>query len=269
MILNSTTVNDTPMQPGLAGISPSISLLQLHGVSVDFGRQPVLKGIDLTLRQGDRMAVVGPNGAGKTTLLRVVLGLLPPSRGERTVGTPPPTIGYVPQRLHFDPQFPLTVEEFVAINQPGPKTWYGGVPRRSRAAIADALQQTGALDLARQRLGACSGGELQRVLIAAALLQKPQLLVLDEPSANIDRCGVENLSELLRNLHSDLGLTLLFVSHNFHLVANLADHVACLNGELCGLGSPQEMLDEHYLSGSNQHTFAPVLGGIPALERSR
>lgn len=241
-------------------------MLQLRDVSVNFGRQPALEGIDLTLERGDRLAVVGPNGAGKTTLLRVVLGLLPPSRGERILGTPPPSIGYVPQRLHFDPQFPLTVEEFLSINIPGSRAWFGGVARRHRTAIEEALEQTGTLDLARQRLGACSGGELQRVLIAAALLQKPQLLVLDEPSANVDRHGVDILSELLQNLHSDLRLTLLFVSHDFHFVADLADRVACLNRELCGLGSPREMLDGHYLAAGYRGTFTPGPAVAPEAE---
>ncbi|MBL6764349.1 MAG: metal ABC transporter ATP-binding protein [Verrucomicrobiae bacterium] len=239
-------------------------LLQLRDLSVTFGRSRALQDVSLTLRQGERLAVVGPNGAGKTTLLRVVLGLLPPTSGERKLSTPPPTIGYVPQRLHFDPEFPLTVEEFLAINQPGSRAWFGGVPRRHRAAIQEALEQTGALDLARQRLGTCSGGELQRILIAGALLQKPQLLVLDEPSANIDRRGIDTLSELLQNLHSDFGLTLLFVSHDFHFVANLADRVACLNGEICGIGSPEEMLDEHYLPGAYRDPCTPVRAGFHA-----
>jgi len=243
-------------------------MLQLRDVSVNFGRQPALEGIDLTLEKGERLAVVGPNGAGKTTLLRVILGLLTPSGGERILGSPPPSIGYVPQRLHFDPRFPLTVEEFLSINQPGSRAWFGGVPRRQRAAIADALEQTGTLDLARQRLGACSGGELQRVLIAAALLQKPQLLVLDEPSANIDRHGVNTLCALLHELHSELGLTLLFVSHDLHFVADLADRVACLNRELCELGSPQEMLEEHYFS-AGYHGPCVSRAGFSATKHTR
>jgi zinc transport system ATP-binding protein len=231
--------------------------LQLRDVAVHYGAHAALQGVDLTLWRGDRVALVGPNGAGKTTLLRVALGLIAPTHGERILSAPQPTIGYVPQHLHFDPRFPLTVEEFLAINQPGSLAWFGGVPRRHRVAFDEALLQTGTLGLARQRLGACSGGELQRVLIAAALLQKPQLLVLDEPSANIDRRGVDTLCTLLQNLHATLGLTLLFVSHDLHFVAALSDRVACLNGELCGLGSPQEMLDEHFLAEVYGDAFAP------------
>lgn len=234
-------------------------LVRLENLTLRFGSQEALSQINLTIRQGDRLGVIGPNGAGKSTLLRVLLGLLPPSEGTVTMASPAPRVGYVPQRLGFDSHFPLTVEEFLVINHPGSSLWFGGVPRRRRSAIATVLEQVGAASLRRQLLGTLSGGEMQRVLVAAGLLQQPQLLILDEPSAGIDHQGSEDLLALLLDLHQRSNLALVFVSHDLHLVSGLADKVACLNGSLCALGAPEEILREHILGEDKGKAFHPLL----------
>lgn len=246
--------------------SPRI-LAELVGVGVRYGSQWVLRNIDLTLQASDRLALIGPNGAGKTTLLKALLGMVPLAEGKIQFAHPRPGIGYVPQRLHFDPNFPISVEEFLAVSAPGPARWFGGVPRSKSRAIGYALERVDAVGLTRKKLGALSGGELQRVLIAAALLQDPQLLILDEPASNIDRRGAEALQTLLSDLHREFGLTLVFVSHDLHWVGRLADRVACLNTTLCGIGSPEEILSDHYLEKTYGDSFMPKLGGF-AKDRS-
>lgn len=254
-------VTATPAcSPADAHQSSRAVLAEAAGVGVRYGSQWVLRGIDITLHAGDRLALIGPNGAGKTTLLKTLLGIVSPTEGHVRFSHPPPRIGYVPQRLHFDPSFPISVEEFMAVSSPGPSRWFGGVPRARQETIRKALGQTSAAALARKKLGTLSGGELQRVLIAAALLQEPQILMLDEPASNIDRRGAESLHNLLLDLHLAGGLTLVFVSHDLHWVGHLADHVACLNGTLCGVGSPAEVLSDHYLAQTYGDSFVPKLG---------
>lgn len=229
------------------GIPAQPPLLCVEGAGVRYGAHHALHGIDLTISAGDRLAVIGPNGAGKTTLLRLLLGLESPSEGSIVWSEPRPRIGYVPQRLGFDQHFPLTVEEFLAVNHPSAGIWLGGVPRRVRKDISEVLDQTGAGEIEHQLLGTLSGGQLQRALIAAALLQRPQILILDEPSASIDNRGADDLMELLFRLHARGNLSLIFVSHDLHFVAEVANRVACLNGSLCGLGTPADILNDHVL----------------------
>jgi zinc transport system ATP-binding protein len=228
-------------------------------LGVRYGSHWALRGVDLDIWPGDLLAFIGPNGAGKSTLLKALLGLVPPSEGrivkdERPV---PIRIGYVPQKLSFDASFPLTVEEFLAVSHPGPRAWFGGVPKNQRPAIMEALDRLQAAALARQLLGTLSGGQFQRVLLAAALLQKPELLLLDEPSASIDRRGSEELQLLLHELHATLGLTIIFVSHDLHFVSHLATRVGCLNQNFCGLGPPHEVLSEHFLTEAYGTALAP------------
>lgn len=222
-------------------------LLQIQQLGVSYGDHWALRGVNLDIWRGELLAFIGPNGAGKSTLLKALLGLVPLAEGSITREQPDPRIGYVPQKLALDAGFPLTVEEFLAINHPGSRTWLGGVPRRQRPAIHEALENLGAASLAHQLIGTLSGGQFQRVLLAAALLQKPELLLLDEPSASIDRRGSEELLLLLHDLQAKLGLTIIFVSHDLHFVSHLATRVGCLNQSFCGLGPPHEVLSEHFL----------------------
>lgn len=233
-------------------------IVHLEGAGVRFGSQYALNGITLDIFRGERLAIIGPNGAGKTTLLRLLLGLESHCEGQVKWSGPMPRIGYVPQKLAFDPHFPLTVGEFLAVSHPDTRFWMGGIPRALRESLRSALERTNCASLEKQLLGTLSGGELQRVLIAAALLQQPELLILDEPSANIDHTGADQLRALLADLHEAQQLTMVFVSHDLHFVFQLANRVACLNGSLCGVGPPGEILDSHLLGQVFGRPFTPL-----------
>jgi ABC-type Mn2+/Zn2+ transport system ATPase subunit len=223
-------------------------LLQISGLGVRFGDQWALRGVNLDVWRGESLAFIGPNGAGKSTLLRALLGLVPMAEGRIIRSHAAGLAGYVPQQLHSLAGLPLTVEEYMAISHPGGRAWFGGVPRRQRASVYLALERLKVASLGRQVIGTLSGGQLQRVMLAAAMLSEPELLLLDEPSSSIDRRGTQQTLELLQELTACLRLTLVFVSHDLFFVRQLATRVGCLNQNFCGLGPPEEMLSEEYLS---------------------
>lgn len=207
-------------------------LVTLENISVSFARQPVLSSISLKLMPGRILTLLGPNGAGKSTLVRVVLGLLSPTSGsvEHSAGL---RIGYVPQKLHIDPTLPLTVERFMRLT------------RGTRAAdVLPALKRVQAGHLLKSPLQKLSGGETQRVLLARALLNQPQLLVLDEPTQGVDVNGQVALYDLIDQLRHELNCGVLMVSHDLHLVMAKTDEVLCLNHHICCSGTP-EAVSQH------------------------
>lgn len=229
-------------------------LLRVSELGVRFNTHWAVRSLSFEIRKGSVTAFVGPNGAGKSTLLKTLAGLLPATEGSVEWPEGKPRIAYVPQKLSFDLSFPMTAGEFLAANLPGKMFWVGGLPRRAKATLFETLESLGAAGLVNQKLGTLSGGQLQRVLIAAALLQNPTLLLLDEPAASIDRAGASGLEELLEGLHRGKGLTIIFVSHDLHFVDRLADTVLCLNQTLCALGPPSEVLTEGHLSRAYGHS---------------
>jgi zinc transport system ATP-binding protein len=202
-------------------------LLQATDVSVLFKRGMVLNGVDLSVRRGEIVTIIGPNGAGKTTLLRVVLGLLAPTGGEVRVH-PGTRIGYMPQRMTVDSFFPLTVRKFLSL-----------VGRGVRSRIPKVLGEVGALRTIDSPMQGLSGGEMQRVLLARALLRNPDLLVLDEPAQGVDVQGQVELFQLITRLRDELGCAVLMVSHDLHLVMSSTDRVVCLNSHVCCTGTPE------------------------------
>ncbi|KAA6050995.1 MULTISPECIES: zinc ABC transporter ATP-binding protein ZnuC [Pantoea] len=208
------------------------SLVTLDDISVTFAQRHVLAGISLTLQPGKILTLLGPNGAGKSTLVRTVLGLLTPDRGsvQRAPGL---RIGYVPQKLHIDPTLPVTVERFMRLT--------GG---SRRADILPALKRVQAGHLLQAPLQKLSGGETQRVLLARALLNQPQLLVLDEPTQGVDVNGQVALYDLIDQLRRELNCGVLMVSHDLHLVMAKTDEVLCLNHHICCSGTP-EAVSQH------------------------
>jgi zinc transport system ATP-binding protein len=207
-------------------MSPTTApLVELQGVSLAFGRRAALSDVSLAVASGEIVTIIGPNGAGKTTLLRVVLGLQRPDAG-RVTRRPGLSVGYLPQRLTIDETLPLTVKRFLAL-APG-----------ARKALPAALAEVGAghtLELPVQTL---SGGELQRVLLARALLREPQLLVLDEPAQGVDIAGQAELFSLIRRIRDERNCGVLLVSHDLHLVMAATDRVVCLNHHVCCSGHP-------------------------------
>lgn len=207
-------------------------LLRLEDVRWAHEGRQVLDGVDLTLRRGEILTVIGPNGAGKTCLIRIALGLLAPSAGKRSI-TPGLRIGYLPQKLRLNPHLPLTVADFLALPA-------GGERRRFRQdEILHALAEVGAEHLLAQPAQSLSGGEQQRVLLARALLRRPELLVLDEPVQGVDLNGQAELYALIRELRDRYGCGVLMVSHDLHVVMAATDQVLCLNGHVCCTGHPE------------------------------
>ena len=216
------------------------ALIQLEDVGVAFSGQPVLQQVQLALRAGEIVTLIGPNGAGKTTLVRTVLGLLKPDSG--TVRRKPRLrIGYMPQKLHVDATLPLSVLRFLRL-----------VPGVDRAAALAALAEVGAEQVIDSPLQSISGGELQRVLLARALLREPELLVLDEPVQGVDVAGQAELYRLITQLRDRHGCGVLMVSHDLHLVMSATDQVVCLNRHVCCSGHPEQV--------SNDPAFVELFG---------
>ena len=202
-------------------------LIRIENASLGFDGQPVLEGINLQLEQGEIVTLVGPNGAGKSSLVRLLLGLVQPDSGS-VWRAPKLRIGYMPQKLAVHPTLPLTVKRFLQL-----------VPGVKAADIKSALQETGALKVYHSPLQRISGGELQRVLLARALLRKPQLLVLDEPVQGVDVNGQLELYNLIGRLRDRYNCAVLMVSHDLHLVMAKTDEVLCLNHHICCSGTPE------------------------------
>ena len=208
-------------------------LLTLSQVSWDHEGRRVLDGVDLQLHRGEILTVIGPNGAGKTCLIRIALGLLAPTRGTRTLAARL-RVGYLPQKLRLNPTLPLTVSDFLALPAAG-----DGRRRQDSADILAALAEVGAEHLLALPAQSLSGGEQQRVLLARALLRRPDLLVLDEPVQGVDLAGQAELYALIRTLRDRYGCGVLMVSHDLHVVMAATDQVLCLNGHVCCTGHPE------------------------------
>ena len=204
-------------------------LIRLQQVSVGFRQESVLENVQLTVNAGEIVTLIGPNGAGKTTLVRAVLGLLKPDSGS-VWRKPRLRIGYMPQKLTVDPTLPLSVLRFLRL-----------VPGVDRAAALTALAEVGAEQVIDSPLQNISGGELQRVLLARALLREPELLVLDEPVQGVDVAGQAELYRLITELRDRHGCGVLMVSHDLHLVMSTTDQVVCLNRHVCCSGHPEQV----------------------------
>jgi zinc transport system ATP-binding protein len=211
-------------------------LISAQGIGVVRTGRHLLKNVDLTLEAGKIVTVIGPNGAGKTTLVRSVLGLIKIDAGtiERA---PNLRIGYMPQKLYLDASLPLNVERFLLL---------GG---KARANLAEIEQLTGIEKLSKTPMQLLSGGEMQRVLLARALLREPQLLVLDEPVQGVDVNGQSALYGLINDIRKARNCGVLLVSHDLHLVMATTDTVICLNQHVCCQGHPDTVThDPAYLA---------------------
>ena len=213
----------------------SRAVITLDNVSFRYNDLPVLAGVSLEVEQGEFLGVVGPNGGGKSTLLKLILGLLKPLGGSIRVLDQTPEqacarLGYVPQFINFDRHFPITVRETVLQGRLGKTRPLLGFGEKDRNLAATAMQETEILDLAGRPIASLSGGQLQRVLIARALACEPEILLLDEPTANIDPKVEEDVFELLRRLNQRI--TIVVVSHDIGFISNYISRVACLNRTL-------------------------------------
>ncbi|MCE5974242.1 metal ABC transporter ATP-binding protein [Sinirhodobacter sp. WL0062] len=203
------------------------ALIEASNLGVRHGETTVLAHVDFRIVPGEIVTVVGPNGSGKSTLIRALIGLEPAASGRvsRAAGL---VIGYVPQKLHIDASLPMTVRRFLSL------------PRRvSDAQAAEALARTGVAGIEQRPLAGLSGGQFQRVLLARALLAKPQILILDEPTQGLDQPGTAGFYKLIEEVRRETGCAVLMVSHDLHVVMSASDRVICLNGHVCCEGAPR------------------------------
>jgi zinc transport system ATP-binding protein len=213
-------------------VSRSENLLELENIDLIRGRRQLLQQVGLQLGRGEILTIIGPNGAGKTSLVRVALGLMTPTSGE-VQRQPGISIGYMPQQLHIDPTFPLSVKRFL-----------GMTGKKQRHLIQSLLAEVGADHVQDAPLQNLSGGELQRVLLARALLRDPELLVLDEPVQGVDVHGQMELYQLIARIRDQRQCAILMVSHDLHLVMAATDRVLCLNRHICCSGTPEAVTSD-------------------------
>jgi len=203
-----------------------MNLVAVKGVSVRLGARSVLQRVDLSIDRGEIVTIVGPNGSGKTTLLRTIIGAVSASSGQID-RAPRLKIGYVPQRLHIDATLPMTVSRFMNLPQ--------ATDRASRDA---ALHDAGVPDLSNRQMSALSGGQFQRVLLARALIGRPDLLMLDEATQGLDQPGSAAFYRQIETVRRTIGCAILMISHELHVVMSASDRVVCLNGHVCCHGTP-------------------------------
>jgi ABC-type Mn2+/Zn2+ transport system ATPase subunit len=224
----------------------------MSNLSIGYSREPVASGISLSIARNSFTAILGANGSGKSTLLKTLLGLVPPLGGEIHISNaagPQAVFGYVPQYVQFDPLYRLSGFEVALMGlyaRVGPGRF---VPPAERAFVSECLRATGAQTFAHQWFSELSGGQKQRVLIARALAARPEILVLDEPTAGVDAAATHGLLEFISQLHAERKLTILLVTHDLPLVRKHAEQVIWLHqgkvlrGTAAELLSPQRMAE--------------------------
>jgi ABC-type Mn2+/Zn2+ transport system ATPase subunit len=206
-------------------------LIEARTITLRYGPRTVLEDFSCTIVPGELLGITGPNGAGKSTLLKALSGIHRLSSGTIRRHPLAKNPGYIPQHAPIDKNFPLTASEYLAIQCQSRIPWIGGIPRKLRYGICGKLDCLGISHLANRRLGSLSGGELQRVRIAAALLDDPALLLLDEPSSYLDAASSASLKQLLLHLHHEHMLTLMIVSHDASFLDGLATRRIVLNAQ--------------------------------------
>jgi zinc transport system ATP-binding protein len=211
-------------------------ILEVKDLTVRFAECTALDRVSFTIEKEEIIAVIGPNGSGKTTLLKAILGLIP-YQGEIRVFSRPvrqvlPQVGYVPQRFAFDSSFPLTVEEFINLTCRTPE----------KLPAHGVLEEVGMAEFKGKLIGELSGGQLQRVLVAHALLHHPRILFLDEATSGIDIEGLSDFYSTIQRLNHEHGVTILMVSHEISMVYKFTDRIICLNRDLISHGETRTAL---------------------------
>jgi zinc transport system ATP-binding protein len=227
--------------------------VQLEHINFAYNNVPALSDISVTFPAGNFSVIVGPNGAGKSTLLKIIAGLIVPDTGKLVVkggsiaaARAAGIIGYVPQNYGKNSgDFPATVEEIVALGLVGGQRLTLHSRQAARHIVEHMMTMVGVTDLRHRRIGDLSGGQQQRVMVARALAGNPQLLLLDEPTSGIDCDASAKIYELLGQLNTNLGITVIMVSHDIDNATHRADKVACINRGLCFWGSAAEFHDTH------------------------
>lgn len=225
--------------------------LDVRSVSVDLGGRRILDKLSFQVEQGEFIGILGPNGAGKTTLFRILLELLQPSEGEIHISGDgneavsrkrfgKARIGYVPQSRQIDPELPLQVKDFVGLGLPKPLRFW--LSREEREAVHAAMELTDCLRFAGKSIGKLSGGERQRAFLAQALVRNPQMLLLDEPTSNLDPGAQEAMAAVVNTICRNQGISVLFISHDVNLMARYADRILYLTPGHYAMGTVAEVM---------------------------
>lgn len=216
----------------------------LSNVWVWLGDTLALRDVSLNIHEGRFIGLMGPNGGGKTTLLKTIVGLLKPDRGEVILRSPVgKTVGYVPQEKSIDPDFPVTAYDVVEMGLYGSLGTLSRTTDEHRAQVTEALDRVGIKRLAERSIGALSGGEKQRVSIARAIVGKPSLLLLDEPTTGVDANARDDFFRTLQSLRRNLSLTVILASHDIEVVPSQVDEIICINQRVFVHAAPDEIED--------------------------
>lgn len=244
-------------------------LIEAEHVSFSYGQRRVLEDVNLVVERDEFVALVGPNGSGKTTLLKVLLGILRPSSGTvRILGQSPDRLterwrlGYVPQRPELTSEIPATVEEVVGAGRLSRVGWWRGMRAQDREIIRHAIDSVALGDLRRRPVNELSGGQQQRTFIARAFASEPDLLVLDEPIAGVDRESQTRFRDSLTHLMADHGAGVLLVSHELSAVARDLDRVIVLKGRVLFDGPPSELMATGVSLGIHREDLPLWLEGL-------
>lgn len=225
------------------------NLVVVDKITKVYGDIAVVDNISFAIAKGSIVAMIGPNGAGKSTIAKMIMGLILPTAGTITIDGKKPSdmrtlIGYVPQRFNLNPKIPLTVKEFFMLSlHVAEKHEYENVE-----IIEKRFAEVGVANVMDKQLSQLSGGQLQRVLIARALLSDKKLLILDEPVAGLDIEGRQSIHELLKDLNQKNEVTIVLISHELDTVFKYADNVVCINHRMLCQGKPKEILTEKVLN---------------------
>ena len=227
-------------------------LIAVKALTKVYGQETVLEDVSFTVSSGSMLTIIGPNGAGKTTLVKILLGLIEPTRGEVLVYGKKSAlirdrIGYVPQRFLFDRSIPMTVHEFLMLAA----CEYEEHSRED--VVIKALRDVDLPKVSSQQLAALSGGQLQRVMIARALMHNKEILILDEPSAGIDVAAEKTVYDLILRLNKERHVTVVIISHELDIVFNYASEVICLNKRLVCHGVPKQVITKDVLTQMYGH----------------
>ena len=228
-----------------------MKLIEITDLSIRYGSKLVLQNINLSLADGEIVTIVGPNGSGKTTLFKAIIGTAPISAGKVKI-KPNLKIGYVPQQLIIDKTLPITVERFLKVAQ-----------KTNVKTLANAMNLVGTEDLLTFQMNNLSGGELQRVLLARALIAQPDVLLLDEATRGLDQPGVASFYRMVDGIRKNTNCAVLMISHDLHVVMGASDRVICLNGHICCEGAPNSVAS----SPEYQALFGSDVDGTFALYR--
>lgn len=225
-------------------------ILTIEHVNFHYDKMPTLEDVNIEILEGEFVGIFGPNGGGKTTLLKIIMGLAYPQKGKiRLFGRPPEEIrhciGYVPQAMHFDRDFPISVLEVVMMGCLRKLTWWGSYPRDVKQKALNALECVGLSHKSKASFGTLSGGEAQRTLIARAIVDSPKLLLLDEPTANIDPQAEQSIHEQLVTLNKTM--TILMVTHDLQTIIDKASRLICVQRKVTSLKAKD--VCEHFALG--------------------